>query len=127
VKERLNLAVFFVLLAIPCILFVFCWIAWKRRVYLSQKRRKFARLGLIFGSYAALSVLILPISMAVLIHGQEGIRQMAMSGWFISALASCPVAMVLLGFGMGMERWLGICSAAICFVVDICLSLAGNY
>lgn len=116
--DQLIVWAFFALLLIPVGGIAVCWVSWRRRIYVDQRRRRVAQTGLAVGSFAVLFAAALPILATLPLHMHGGLSE-AVAGAGISAgVAACPLAMLLLAFGFGLERWLGTACVALAFAAN---------
>ena len=101
--------------AIPPVLTVL--LAWKRRAWrpnVAVWRWRIWQIGLALAAFAAVAV-------PVFLLGLQCLSSAAKQRWFIDAgmrgmlyaLSISPVAVLLLGFGRGRQRWIGMLSASI--------------
>lgn len=109
---------FFAALLVPVIGMAFCWRAWLGRQYPEAKRRRVVQTGLAVGSFAVVFAAALPAVAMLPVHMQGGLSEAIAGLGMVSGVSACPLAVVLLAFGYGRERWLGI--------VCVLLALAGD-
>ena len=117
--------VFFASLLAPIVGIAFCWGAWQRRTYLDARRRRVAQAGLAVGSFAVLFAAMLPPMAMLPFHMQGGARETLAGVGMVTGVAAAPIAAVLLGFGHGLERWLGIVCVLLALAADISMLVGG--
>ena len=114
----LNAALFALLVlsyAIPPVLIAL--LVWKRRTWrpdVAEWRWQVWQVGLALAAYAAVAV-------PVFLLGLECLSSAVKQRWYIDAgmrgmlyaLFTSPVSVLLLGFGRGRQRWIGMLSASI--------------
>ena len=114
----LNAALFALLVlsyATPPVLIAL--LAWKRRAWrpdVAEWRWRAWHAGLVLAAYAAVAV-------PVFLLGLECLSSAVKQRWYIDAgmrgmlyaLFTSPVSVLLLGFGRGRQRWIGMLSASI--------------
>ncbi len=130
--SSLNAALFALLVvsyAIPPVLTAV--LVWKRRIWrpaVAEWRWRVWHVGLVLGAFAA-------VAAPVFLLGLQFLPGTAKQRWFIDAgmkgmfyaFAATPLAVVLLGFGGGRQRWMGMLSATISFgALFISLLAASN-
>ena len=116
--DRVLVWAFFASLLVPVIGMAFCWRAWRARRYPEQKRRRVAEVGLAVGSLAVVFAAALPVVAVLPLHAGGGASELLAGVGMAAGVAACPLAVALLAFGFGLERWLGI--------VCVLLALAGD-
>ena len=118
---RLLLWGFFASLLIPVIGLVFCWGAWQRRPYADARRRRIVQAGLVLGSFAVLFAASLPLIATLSLPMGEGLSNAIAGAGMVAGVAAPPIAAVLLFFGYGLERWLGILCVLLALAADLAM------
>ncbi len=118
---RLLLWGFFASLLVPVIGIAFCWGAWGRRSYADPRRRRVAQAGLVLGSFAVLFAAMLPPTAMMSFPMGERVRYTVAGVAMVAGVAAPPIAAVLLGFGYGLERWLGIVCVLLALAADLAM------
>ena len=116
---RLLVWVFFASLLMPVIGIGLCWGAWRRRTYVDARRRRIAQAGLGFASFAVLFAATLPLLAMMPMHLRGGVGDAVAGVGMVAGVAAPPIAAVLLGFGYGLERWLGIVCVLLALAADL--------
>ncbi len=114
---------FFAALLVPVIGMAFCWRAWRKRAYPERKRQRVAHAGLAVGSVAVVFAAALPAFAMLPVHLQSGASEMLAGIGMVAGVAACPLAAVLLGFGFGLERWLGMACVLLALSGDMAMLL----
>ncbi len=122
--ERLIVGVSSVVLLLPVAGLAMCWRSFLRRPYASRRRRISAASGLAVGSFAVVFAALLPLLAMLPVHGGEIAVALAGAG-MAAAMTACPLAIALLAFGLGRERWLGIGCVLLALLADL-LMLVGT-
>jgi hypothetical protein len=129
--QSLNAALFALLMmsyVTPPVLIAI--LLWKRRTWrpnVAAWRWRVWHVGLALGAVSAVAV-------PVFLLGIQFLSSSTKQGWFIDAgmkgmfyaLVISPVAVLLLGFGGGRQRWVGMASASISFVALFLSLLAAS-
>lgn len=118
--------VFFASLLGPVVGIAFCWGAWHRRSYRDARRRRVAQAGLVVGSFAVLFAAMLPPVATLPFHMQGGAGETLAGVGMAAGVAAPPIAAVLLGFGYGLERWLGIACVLLALAADLAMLLGAQ-
>lgn len=119
--DQLIVWAFFALLLIPVGGIAVCWASWRRRAYADQRRKRVAQTGLAVGSFAVLFAAALPIVATLPLHMHGGLGEAGAGVGVSAGVAACPLAVVLLAFGFGLERWLGVASVALALAADLAM------
>lgn len=119
--NRLLLWGFFASLLVPVIGIAFCWGTWQRRAYADPRRRRVAQAGLVVGSLAVLFAATLPPLAMMPFHMRESVGDAVAGTAIVVGVGAPPVAAVLLGFGYGLERWLGIVCVLLALAADLAM------
>lgn len=112
---------FFASLLGPVIGIAFCWGTWSRRTYRDARRRRIVQAGLAIGSFAVLFAAMLPPMAMLPFHMGGGARETLAGAAMVAGVGAPPIAAVLLGFGYGMERWLGIACVLLALAADLAM------
>ena len=112
-----------VALLVPVIGMALCWGAWHRRPYADRHRRRAAQAGLILGTFAVLFAAMLPPFAMLPFHMQENLGDLLAGIGILTGVAAPLIAAVLLGFGYGLERWLGIACVLLALAADLAMLL----
>jgi len=83
--------------------------------------------GLAIASFAAVFTALIPVLATIPIHVNQSVLGFALSALFLSGLGACPIAAILLAFGRGTERILGIATMLFSFGIDMVLAAAAAY
>ena len=116
---RLLVWGFFASLLVPVLGLVLCWRAWQRRTYPDARRRRVAEAGLAVGTFAVLFAGMLPLLAMLPLHMRESAGDAVAGIGMATGVAAPPIAVVLLGFGYGLERWLGITCVLLALAADM--------
>lgn len=112
---------FFASLLGPVIGMASCWSTWVRRRYRDLRRRRIVQVGLALGSVAVLFAAVLPLAAMLPLHMRGRTGETMTELGMMAGVAAPPVAAVLLGFGYGMERWLGIACVVLALLADLAM------
>ena len=118
---QLMVWVFFASLLVPVIGIAFCWGAWRGRPYGDARRRRIVQAGLVAASFSVLFAAMLPLVAMMPVHLREGVGNAVAGVGMVAGVAAPPLAAVLLGFGHGMERWLGIACVLLALAADLAM------
>ena len=118
---RLLMWVFFASLLAPVIGIAFCWGSWRGRSYADARRRRIVQAGLAVASFAVLFAVTLPLLAMMPVHLRQGVGDAVAGVGMVVGVAAPPIAAVLLGFGYGLERWLGIVCVLLALAADLAM------
>ena len=115
--------IFFASLLVPMVGLAFCWRAWLGHRYADPRRRRIVQAGLVLGSFAVLFAAALPVAAVLPMHLSGGAGEVLAGGAMVLGVAAPPLAAVLLAFGFGRERWLGIACVLLALAADLAMIL----